>query len=635
MLRGMRKASSNWIGKTIMSVVMGVLIISFGIWGIADIFKGYGQAKLATIGSTEISTDQFRQLYTDRLQQIGRQFGRPVTPDQARAFGLDRQVLQQAIAEAALDEDARRRRLGVDDAEVMRQITSDPNFQAPTGGFDAARFQQLIRSLGYTEQRYVAEQRKVSLRRQIASTITTGVEPPKTMLDALSRFQNESRTIDYAKLGSADAGTIEAPSPEALAAYFDENKNQFRAPEYRKVAILALTPDELAKWATVSDDDAKKVFEQRKDRISTPEQRQIFQIVFPNAADAQAARAKLNDTFSFEDLAKERNLSATDIDLGMVAKAGILDPNVANAAFSLAPDGISEPIAGQFGVTLVKVGKIQPGTTPSYDSVAANVKRDLAVERARAAVADLHNKVEDERGGGANIVDTAKKLGLTAVTIDAVDRSGQGPDGKPVTGIPTGVDVISQAFNSDVGVDTEALAVNGGYVWYDVLGITPARARTLDEVKPQVEARWREDQITSKLRAKAEDLVKKLDGGAKLGDDATGAGLKVETASFKRDGTVAGLSPGVVQGVFRGAKGGAGQAPGMGQAEWIVYRITDIQAPAFDAASDDAKKLKDTVQRGLTDEQVAQYVTKLETQIGTSINQEAFAVATGAANSNN
>lgn len=611
---------------------MGVLIISFGIWGIADIFKGYGQSKLATIGSTEISTDQFRQLFTDRLQQIGRQFGRPITPDQARAFGLDRQVLQQAIAEAALDEDARRRGLGVDDAEVMRQITSDPNFQAPTGGFDAARFQQLIRSLGYTEQRYIAEQRKVSLRRQIASTITTGVEPSKTMLDAMNRFQNEARTIDYVKLGTAEAGTIDPPSPEALAAYFQENKNQFRAPEYRKVAILALTPEEMAKWSTISDDDAKKVFEERKDRMSTAEQRQISQIVFPNLADAQAARAKLNGTFSFDDLAKERKLSPADIDLGMVTKSGILDPNVANAAFSLAPDGISEPITGQFGVSLVKVGKIQAGTTPSYDSVAANLKRDLAIERARATVADLHNKVEDERGGGANIVDTAKKLGLSAVTIDAVDRSGQGPDGKPVAGIPAGADVISQAFNSDVGVDTDALQVGGGYVWYDVLGVTPARDRTLDEVKPQVEARWRDDQVTSRLRTRAEDMVKKLQGGAKLADEA---GLKVETATFKRDATVAGLSPGVIQGVFRGAKDGAGQAPGMGAADWIVYRITDVQAPTFDAASEDTKKLKDTVARGLTDEQVAQYVTRLESQIGTSINQDAFAVATGAASSNN
>src|SRR5712675_2423008 len=115
MLRGMRKASSNWLGKIIMAVVMGVLIISFGVWGIADIFKGFGQSTLAKVGKTEISAEQFRQLYTEKLQQIGRQFGRPLTMDQARAFGLDRQLLQQTIAEAALDEEARRLGLGRSD----------------------------------------------------------------------------------------------------------------------------------------------------------------------------------------------------------------------------------------------------------------------------------------------------------------------------------------------------------------------------------------------------------------------------------------------------------------------------------------------------------------------------------------
>src|SRR4029077_18140302 len=128
MLRGMRKASSNWLGKIVMAVVMGVLIISFGIWGIADIFRGFGQSSLAKIGGTEISTNEFRQLYTDRLQQIGRQFGRPLTMDQARAFGFDRQVLQQTIAEAAMDEEARRLRLGQSDADIMRAIYADPNF---------------------------------------------------------------------------------------------------------------------------------------------------------------------------------------------------------------------------------------------------------------------------------------------------------------------------------------------------------------------------------------------------------------------------------------------------------------------------------------------------------------------------
>ena len=159
----MRKASSNWLGKIIMATVMGVLIISFGVWGIADIFRGFGQSTLAKIGRTEISTDQFRQLYTEKLQQIGRQFGRPLTTDQARAFGLDRQVLQQTIAEAALDEEARRLGLGQSDAETMRVIFNDPNFRGVGGAFDPGRFHATIRQFGFTEQRYVADQRLARL----------------------------------------------------------------------------------------------------------------------------------------------------------------------------------------------------------------------------------------------------------------------------------------------------------------------------------------------------------------------------------------------------------------------------------------------------------------------------------------
>src|ERR1700742_3510337 len=187
MLRGMRKASSNWLGKAIMAVVMGVLIISFGVWGIADIFRGFGQSTLAKVGGTEISTDQFRQLYTDRLQQIGRQFGRPLTMDQARAFGLDRQVLQQIIAEAALDEEARRLGLGQSQEETMRLIFSDPNFKAANGSFDPARFAAALQQFGYSEARYIADQRRVSLRRQIAGSLSAGLTPPKTMIEALSR----------------------------------------------------------------------------------------------------------------------------------------------------------------------------------------------------------------------------------------------------------------------------------------------------------------------------------------------------------------------------------------------------------------------------------------------------------------
>jgi peptidyl-prolyl cis-trans isomerase D len=613
-----------------MAVVMGILIVSFGVWGIADIFKGFGQSTLVKVGRTEISTDAFRQIYTDKLQQFSRQFGRPITQEQARLFGLDRQVLQQTIAEAALDEEARRMGLAQSEAETMRMVTSDPSFRGINGQFDPARFANIIRQMGYSEQRFLAEQRKVSLRRQIAGTVSAGLEPPQAMVDVLTRFQNEQRSIDYIKLEAAQAGAIDTPSPETLAAYFEDRKAQFRAPEYRKLSFAMITPEEIGKWSTVSDEEAKKIFDERKDKMGTPEKREVSQIVFPTKEDAAAARDRITAGASFEDIAKDRGLNPADYDLGVIAKSAIIDPAIADAAFALASGEVSQPVQGRFGVALVKVGKIEAGSMPTYENVAATIKKEVATANARAKVNELQGKMEDERAGGASIAEAAQKLGLTAVTIDAVDRSGRMPNGQLVANVPRGLDVVSQAFNSDVGVDNDPIQYQGGYVWYDVLGITPSRERNLDEVRDQLETRWREDQIASRLRTKAAEMVKKLETGGNLAEEAAGIGSKVESAKdFKREGSPAGVPSSAVTAAFRTAKDAIGQS-GSGS-EWVVFRVTDVNVPQVDMATDEAKKLRDTLQRSLTDEQVAQYVTKIESEIGTSINQAAFAQATGAA----
>jgi len=628
----MRKASSNWLGKTVMSVLFGVLIISFGVWGIADIFKGFGQSSLAKVGNTEITTEQFRNLFTDRVQQIGRRFGRPLTMEQARQFGLDRQVLQDVIADAALDETARRMGLGQSDADIVRAIQNDPTFRGLDGKFEHERFVQTIRQAGYTEQRYIAEQRKAATRRQLTGTIVAGLEPPKTQIEALVRFQNEQRSADFVRLTAAQAGTIAQPSPETLATYFEDRKQLFRAPEYRKIAVLTLTPDDLAKWINVSDDDAKKIFEQRRERYATPERRQVLQIPFQNADEAKAARDRIAAGTSFEDIAKERKLTTADIDLGIVAKSSIGDSAIADAAFALAPDTVSEPVKAALVTALLKVTKVEPGTNPTFESIAPAIKREIALERARAQLQDLHNKIEDERGGGANIAEAAQKLGLKATTIEAVDRSGRGPDGKPVTGLPQGVDIIAPAFASNIGVENEQVQYNGGELWFDVLGVTPSRDRSLDEVKDQVEARWRDEQISTRLRAKAAEMVGKLEKGAVFNAEAAAAGVKVETAKlFKRDAEAKDVPERLVAAAFRTPKDGIGQTEGSGASEWIVFKVTDVVVPPVDLASEDVKKLKENLQRAEMEEQLSAYIAKIESEIGVTINQNAFAVATGAA----
>lgn len=614
-----------------MTVVMGALALSFAIWGIGDVFRGFGSSTVAKVGSTEISVEQFRQAYTDRLQQLGRQLGRPVTPDQARAFGLDRQLAGQLVAEAAVDEYARRLGLHLSDAEIARQIMADPNFRGLNGQFDRARFDAIIRNAGYTEARFTAEQRRVTLRREIAESVNGGVAATKIAIEAVNRFQNEQRTVEYVVLDKARAGEIAAPAADVLAKYFDDRKTLFRAPEYRKVAVLALTPAAIAASVAVGDEDVKRAYEDQRARFVTPEKRKLQQMVFPDADDARVAADKIASGTPFDVVAVERGLKDADIDLGTVTKAGMVDKTVAEAAFALKEGETSAPITGRFGTVLVTVQAIEPETVRPFDQVAAELKQQVALERAKADLANRHDKIEDERAGGASLAEIGPKFGLAVTTVEAIDRSGRAPDGTPVAGLPAGVDVVANAFQTDVGVDTEALQVpGGGYVWYDVVGVTPSRERPLDEVKDKVTERWHDEQVAERLKAKATEIADKLKGGATLADVAKADGLEVRTAAGLRRGRPTEALPAkVIELVFRLAKGAAGAEEGRTATERVVVRVTDVVVPAFDAAAPDAKKFAEALTKSLSDDLLGQYITRVQTDLGATINAQALARVVG------
>ncbi|HTK13798.1 MAG TPA: peptidyl-prolyl cis-trans isomerase [Xanthobacteraceae bacterium] len=625
MLRGIHKASTNWFGKIIMALVFGVLTISFGLWGIADIFTGFGRSSLAKVGKTEIGIEQFRQIYNDRLRTIGQQLGKPISPDDARTRGIDRVILAQVIAETALDERARQLRLAVPNDTVADLIRKDPNFRGPSGTFDRNTFDLVIRNAGFTEQRYVQQQREVILRKQILDSVTGGIDTPNAMLDIVEHYQNEERAIDYVMLGTAQAGDVPQPTPEELAKYFGERKALFRAPEYRKIYLLPLSPDDIAKTITVSDEDAKKIYEQRKSRYVTPEKRHIEQIVFPNADDAKAASDKLKSGTSFADLVKERGLKPDDVDLGTITKASIVDSTIANAAFSLPEGQSSEPIKGGFGTVILHVDKIEPGTSKPLDQAYAEIKHDVAIEKARGQLSSLRDKLEDLRAGGATLEEASKQLKLNGQMIEAVDRSGRVPSGLPAPGLPKGVDVIGPAFATEVGVENEPVQLpGGGYLYYDTVGITPSHDRSLDEVKDEVTARWTDDQIAERLSKKSKEMVDKLNAGTSLADVAAAENVKpANLFGLKRGRTLPPVQPTMLQGIFATPKGKAGAATGE-NGERIVFVVTDVTVPKSDPNSAQLKQAKEALKGAYSDDMIAAYVTKIEDDVGVTINNAAL-----------
>ena len=624
MLRGLRKASSNWLGKSILAAVVGFLISSFAIWGIGDIFRGFGRSTVAKIGRIELTVDQFRMLYNDRLQQFARQLGRPISGDQARAMGIDRLVLSQIVAEFLLDERARQLGLALSDAEVSRYITNDPSFRGPNGQFDRFRFEQIIRNAGYTEARYVAEQRRRLMRLELAGTIAQGLNAPKALLAAADRYQNEQRAIEYVLLDRAQAGDIPQPMPEELAKYFDERKIAFRAPEYRKVTIVSLIPSEQAHWIEISDADLKRAYEERRARYATPERRHVLQIDFSSVEAAQAAADRVAKGASFVEVAKELGKTEKDIDLGTVTKSAMIDKAVADAAFSLKEGEVSAPVQGRFGTVLVQVTKVEPEQVRSFEEVAPELKQELATARAKSETLDIYNKLEDARSEGKTLTEAAENLKLPARTIEAVDRSGRDPNGNPVN-LPDQQPLLQGIFATDIGIERDPLQFQDGYVWYDVTGITPSRERSLDEVKDQVETRWREQEIGKRLAEKATAILDKVKAGATLAEAAAPDHLKVETLSgIKRGQGTGPLSASAVDAVFRTAKEAAGKADAATPPEQVVFRVTDIVVPKLDPESQDAKRIAETLDRGLSEDLYAEYIAYLEREIGVTINQSAL-----------
>ena len=172
----------------------------------------------------------------------------------------------------------------------------------------------------------------------------------------------------------------------------------------------------------------------------------------------------------------------------------------------------------------------------------------------------------------------------------------------------------------------------GGYLWYDVTGITPSRERTLDEVKDQVAARWRDDEIAKRLQAKTDDMLGKLKAGTTLAQLATESGLKVETATDLQRGKPGGFAPAkLVEAAFKTPKDTPGSAEGDQETARFVFRVTDVIDPKLDAASPEAKQMSTTLQSSYADDIIGAYVTRLENDFGVTLNQQAITQVIGGA----
>ena len=628
MLRNMRKAGQTLVGKIIATVFFGALILSFAIWGIGDIFRATPASVVAEVGSTTISVDQVRTAYTNELQRLGRQFRTVISPEQARAFGLDQQVVSNLVTEAVMAEQAKQMGLSVSDRLVAASIMNNPTFRGADGQFNRALFDQALRNVGLSEAGFVQEQRHAMARLHLAEAIAGDVNVPVAAKEALHRYGTERRAAAYVVLTPAMAGEIPAPTAEQIQTFFNERRASFRAPEYRAVSVMALDAAALAKPETVSEADARQAYEQQKAKYGTPERRTIQQITFPSQADAEAAAARIKEGTTFDAIATERNVSPQDLELGSFTKAEMLDQAVADAAFALEQGAVSAPIAGRFGPVLVRVTQVQPEAVRPFEEVAAEIRQDVAQERAKDQIERIHDEIEDLRAGAKPLADIAKEKGLTLAQVPAVDAQGRDKAGNPVD-VPEKDAVVKAAFASDIGVDNEALRTATGYAWYDVTGIEASREKNLDEVRDQVATQWREDQVAQRLSEKANELTGRLEKGEAIEAVAQAAGAPVSNAAdLARNTAKDDLSAEAVNRIFAVPVGKAGHAAN-GSDGRAVFKVTSATVPPFVTTTQAAQNTENQLRTGIGDDLISQYIAQVRQDLGVTINQQALRRATG------
>ena len=626
MMHVLRRHGTGWFAK----VLLGLLVLSFGFWGVNDVFRGWHSDALATVGEQTITVNQFGQAFQNELRRVSRESGQPVTAEQARQAGLDRQILAQLVRDASLKDAAARMKLAMPDDIIARQIAKNPAFQNSRGEFDVDQFRSLLQQNGYSEASFLAEEKDGRIRQLIAEAVANSTKVPDVLVEAAWRQLHETRDARYF-ITTADPAKLAAPSDADIQKFYDEHPQEFTAPAYRSVAVILAEPSALAPAMAVTPDEVAAAYEKRKEEYGTPERRIVQQIAFPTEADAAAAAEKIKKGADFLAIAKERGFSEKDVTLGEVTRNTLPDEALASAAFGLKLNEVSAPVKGRLAVLLVRVTQITPGEQKALDAVKDDVEAKLKLDKAKDEILNIHDKVEEARAGGATFEEIAKEQNLQLLVIPAVDANGNGKDGKPTSpGLPA--PVLQAVFESDVGVENDPVATpTDGFAWYDVREVTPSAVKALAEVKGAVIAAWQGNELRQSVLAAAKALAERGAKGETL--EQLAASAKIETATgLTRDGAKDAFDAQALSALFSTAEKAIGFAPRSDGISAMVFEAGALSAPAYDPKSKEVADIRQALARSLSNDVFAMYLGNLQTAIGVNLNQALWSQANGAGN---
>lgn len=569
--------------NTVVWILMALLILGLGGFGMTS-FSGSVRA-IGAVGETEIDINDYARALRGEIDAASAQLGRRLTTPEALAAQLDKRVQGQLLGRAALEEQARIFGISVGDAQLQREITGARAFQGLDGNFDREAYRLALRQLGLNEGEYEDKLRAEMALTLVQGAVAGGLAAPGVQADLYTAYITETRAISYAEVTEADlADTAAAPDEAALRAFHAENPDRFTRPETRRISYVWLTPDMMLAEVPVDEDALRRIYQDRIAEFVQPERRLVERLVYPSTEEAADARARLDaGTASFADLAAERGLTLADADLGEVAAADL--GAAGQAVFALDAPGVVGPVDTDLGPALFSMNAILAPQEITFDEVRDELAAEAALDRARRMILDQSADLEDLLAGGATLEDVAAETRMELGTIAFNDTTEDG-----IAGYSAFREAAGQVTQSDFPelADLE----DGGVFALRLDGIDPPALIPFDEIRDQVEAAWRAEDLLTRKRAHAQEVLAAVSAGATLGS----SGLLVTTlGTLPRGGFVEGMPAALAQTAFTLAEGAADIAEAEGRV--ILVQLDAIQPG--DPADNDVQAVRAVMDRSI------------------------------------
>jgi peptidyl-prolyl cis-trans isomerase D len=589
-------------------IMMGLLIIGLGGFGIGNF--GGGAGAVGSVGTVEISVDDYARAFDDVRRAEMQRLGAPLSVPQALEAGLGAQALGSLVTAAALEHETARLGISVGDAALQQVLRGAALFQGPTGAFDPNLFDAWLDNRNMSAPDFLADLRADIARGLLLDAVAGGVRLNPAHADALLGMMAERRDLIWAPL---TPDLLEAPVPEAteadIAAWYAAHPEDFTAPETRQVTYAALTPASLAATIAPDPDAVQAAYAARADEFDIPERRLVERLVFPDAAAAAAARAALDaGETDFAALAGERGLDLADLDLGDVRREA-LSPDAAEAVFGLAEPGIVGPVETALGPALFRVNAILAARLTPFEEVRDALAAELAAGLAMAEMENRREAIADLIAGGATIEDLGTETAMETASLAVTAED-------PGTGIAADPAFRAAALAAEPGDFPQLQELDGGGLFALRLdSVTPPRLRPLDAVRAEAAAAWRAEETATRLAARGAELREALENRGSF--TALGLAARAE-AGLDRGAQPAGAPAGLMQAAFALPQDGvalvAGQPP-------ALVRVTAIVPP--DRSDAMVAMLADSIDRaaaqGLSDDIVGLYAEAIRSGVETRL----------------